>query len=127
PAAATEETPVAKPPTSVPAPSVSAPPAAPAPVPGVHPPVPASALETKTPEPKAEKTSFLKKEISFGRKKDKQPKPKSERRSKQPKQSREPKRSKRRKPEGGAKRVRRLVGLKVGAAQLAAAGAGNNG
>jgi type IV pilus assembly protein PilM len=87
-----------------------------------------------------EKTSLLKKEISFRRKpkqpkaeKQKAEKPKSEkpRRGRARKQDEQPKakepRQPRRRREPGAKRVKRLVGLKIGGSQLAAARVVNNG
>jgi type IV pilus assembly protein PilM len=90
------------------------------------------------PEPQAEKVSLLKKEISF-RRKPKQPKaekPKKkkkkhpvakneERPKKKEKQPREPRL--RRERSSGPKRAKRLVGLKVGGSQLAAARIVNNG
>src|SRR5215208_6301997 len=66
-------------------------------------------LEVEAVEPE-EKTSLLKKEISF-RRKAKEPKEKAPRRQKG----------------AGRKRAKRLVGLKVGGSQLAAARVVNNG
>ena len=199
--------PAAVPPAAAPPPLLATPRAAvPPPRPGIHPPVPAAALdpepvqpdpeppsgpektsflkkeisfgrksrepkepkEPKKPkklkEPKGEKSSFLKKEISFGRK-PKQPEPKQPKAEKpakpkgekgsflkkefsfrrkasdatvQPEQpdgaeetkAREPKAKKRRsgrKAPAAHKRHKRLVGLKIGASQLAAARVVNNG
>jgi type IV pilus assembly protein PilM len=90
------------------------------------------------PEPKAEKTSLLKKEISF-RRKPKQPKaekPKTEkpkkerrrRRTKEAPEAEEPRKPRaRRERSSGPKRAKRLVGLKIGGSQLAAARVVNNG
>jgi type IV pilus assembly protein PilM len=139
PAAASEQPasslpPLSSPPTSAAPGSVSAPPpliappaapAPPAPAPGIHPPVPAAQLPSVKPEEK--KGSFLKKELSFGRKK-KDKEPKAER---APKSGGKPKREKQPKPikadSSGGKRAKRLVGLKIGASQLAAARVVNNG
>jgi type IV pilus assembly protein PilM len=91
----------------------------PPPLPGVHPPVPASELPSLPEEAtKAPKQSIFKRELSFRRKRD-ETEPK-ERRLKRAKRS------------GGAnagapKRHKQLVGLKVGASQLAAARIVNNG
>ena len=104
-------------------------------------------LETEAVEPE-EKTSLLKKEISF-RRKPKQPKqPKQPRQPKQPKAKgaglkreisfrRKPKAEKqaskpkekapRRQKSASRKRAKRLVGLKIGGSQLAAARVVNNG
>ncbi len=127
--------PLTTPPTSMASPPLLATPAVPAPpapAPGVHPPVSAAALDPPEPqEPKGPKTSFFKQEISFGRK-NKQPKaersakPKSGRR--EPKPSKKARQAKHRKSDSGSsKRVRKLVGLKIGASQLAAARVVNNG
>src|SRR6266513_2459980 len=123
------------PPTSMASPPLVATPAVPAPpppVPGVHPPVPAAALDLPEPqEPKGPKTSFFKQEISYGRKNKqpkaaRSPKPKSGRREPKPsKKARQPKH--RKSDSGSSKRVRKLVGLKIGASQLAAARVVNNG
>jgi type IV pilus assembly protein PilM len=85
------------------------------------------------PEAKPEKVSLLKKEISF-RRKPKQPKaekPKKERslrkKEKQPKEKEPRKPRARHDRSSGTKRAKRLVGLKVGASQLAAARVVNNG
>jgi type IV pilus assembly protein PilM len=81
-------------------------------------------------EDEGEKTSFLKKEISFKRKR----KPKAERRAEPEddgderparKRKRKAKASTRQRP--GHKRVKRVVGLKIGGSQLAAARVVNNG
>jgi type IV pilus assembly protein PilM len=82
--------------------------------PVIHPPVPASELP---PEP-GEKVPFWKKDISLGGKKgERKPKPQKERRSKEPKVKA---------PRGGSSKGR-IVGLKIGASQLAAARVANNG
>src|SRR2546423_2327702 len=97
----------------------------PPPAPGIHPPVPASEL----PKPPKEKKSLLKRELSFRRKpKPKAPKqPKGEKQPKEPKQPRA-KRAPKAKPQaGGHKALKRIVGLKIGASQLAAARVSNNG
>jgi type IV pilus assembly protein PilM len=92
----------------------------------VHPPVPAAELP-----PLADvKLPFWKKEISFGgKKRDKAPK--AERAPKQPKQPKQPRQREPKKikvkAERGAKGSKRLVGLKIGASQLAAARVANNG
>jgi type IV pilus assembly protein PilM len=93
-------------------------PAQPAPA-VVHPPVPAAEL----PPLPEEKVPFWKKEISFGGKK-REKAPKAERASKEPKE-RKLKQPKIKTPRGGGKG--RLVGLKIGASQLAAARVANNG
>jgi type IV pilus assembly protein PilM len=81
--------------------------------------------EPKTEEPKAEKASLLKRELSFKRK----PRAKKE---KPPKDSAEdapkkPKRERRSRGSSAPKRAKRLVGLKIGASQIAAARVVNNG
>ena len=120
-------------PTS-PAPAAAAPAAPPAPV-VVHPPVPAAEL----PPLPSEKVPFWKKDLSFGgktkqpkEKKAKVEKPKAEKAPKQPKAKKEkaprqPRRLRAPKLESGGKGAKRLVGLKVGASQLAAARVSNNG
>jgi type IV pilus assembly protein PilM len=113
------------PPLSVPdAPTAEIPAAetSPAPPTVVHPPVPAAEL----PPLKAEKVvPFWKKDISFGGKtkepkQPKEPKEQKERRGKQPK-------APKMKVDKGSKGSKRLVGLKIGASQLAAARVANNG
>jgi type IV pilus assembly protein PilM len=104
----------------------------------VHPPVPAAELP---PEP-AKSVPFWKKELSFGGGKSKQPKEKkakekakaekapkapNEPKEKKAKPPRQPRRLRAPKVESGGKAARRLVGLKVGASQLAAARVSNNG
>jgi type IV pilus assembly protein PilM len=90
------------------------------------------------PEAKPEKTSLLKKEISFRRKprRPKAEKPKAEKpekRRRARKKDERPKEKEPRKPRGrrdraaGQKRAKRLVGLKIGGSQLAAARVVNNG
>ena len=74
-------------------------------------------------EPKPEKVSLLKKEISL-RRKPKAEKPRQKRSAR--KDEKQPRKQRRRR-EPGAKRVKRLVGLKIGASQLAAARVVNNG
>ena len=88
--------------------------------PVVHPPVPAAEL----PPLPDEKVPFWKKEISFGGKK-REKLPKAEGAPKEPKE-REPKTPKV-KIERSPKGAKRLVGLKIGASQLAAARVANNG
>jgi type IV pilus assembly protein PilM len=86
--------------------------------PNVEAEVPAAEVEPKVP--------FWKKDLSFGgRKRDKTPKPKADRQPKEPKAPKL-KRPKVR-PERGAKGAKRIVGLKIGASQLAAAKVSNNG
>jgi type IV pilus assembly protein PilM len=101
----------------------------PVPAPVVEPVVPAA----EVPAPKDEKVPFWKKDISLGGKKKepkapKQPKQKKEKPETQPKERRikEPK-APRVKAEKGSKGAKRLVGLKIGASQLAAARVANNG
>jgi len=140
-------------PTPTPIAAVPAPPPLPAPPPVVvHPPVPAAQLPPVDDEPEApeseQKTPFYKRDLSFGRK-DKAPKePKQKKEKKQKaeeaeKQKREktpkaekPKRERRslsvprpapRAGRSGGKMPKRLVGLKIGASQLAAATVSNNG
>jgi type IV pilus assembly protein PilM len=96
------------------------------------------AAEAK-PEAEPEKTSLLKKEISFRRKpkqpkaeKQKPEKSKKERRSRRKKaqrpEAKEPRKPRpRRERSSGQKRAKRLVGLKIGGSQLAAARVVNNG
>ena len=103
----------------------------------VHPPVPAAELSDPEPE---QKVPFWKKEISLGGGKKREKVPKAERASKQPKQPKQPKQAKapkeprERRPKQpkvkaprGPKAGKRLVGLKIGASQLAAARVANNG
>src|SRR5205807_5626745 len=91
------------------------------------------------PEPE-QKVPFWKKEISLGGGKKREKDPKAERASKQPKQPKQPKKAKEtkepreRRPkqpkvkaQRGPKAGKRLVGLKIGASQLAAARVANNG
>src|SRR5437763_886695 len=93
----------------------------------VHPPVPAAELP---PDPE-QRVPFWKKELSFGggKKREKAPKaPKAARTPKEPKQAKERKQKQPRvKAARGGKGAKRLVGLKVGASQLAAARVSNNG
>jgi type IV pilus assembly protein PilM len=122
---------------------------APAPEPVVvHPPVPAAQLPPVADEPEAEqeqKVPFYKRDFSLGRKEKapKEPKEKKQKREQKPKaekapQEDKPKRERRsisislpkpqpRNARAGAKMPKRLVGLKVGASQLAAATVANNG
>ena len=88
-------------------------------------PVEEAPAENPAKQPKAEKSSLLKRDISFKRK----PKAKKE---KAPKASGEeapkkPKRERRSKGSPAPKRAKRLVGLKIGASQIAAARIVNNG
>ena len=137
---APEPAPVADAPTfEAPAPyipvTVTAPVPVPEPEPVVHPPVPAAELP---PLPAAKAVPFWKKEISLGG--GKKEKPAKQKRVKEPKPAKarkEPKPAKppRLKREKKAPRVKgekskgakRLVGLKIGASQLAAARVSNNG
>ena len=117
----------------VPAPPV--PVQAPAPPVVVHQPVPAAEL----PPVASEKVPFWKKELSFGGGKAKQPKEKKPKAEKAPKAPKAPKEKKEKAPKqsrrlraprievSGGKGAKRLVGLKVGASQLAAARVSNNG
>src|SRR5207244_5214030 len=113
--------------------------------------VPAAPVDFQPPGPAAElpdvpseKVPFWKKELSFGGGKPKQPKekkpkaekvPKAEKAPKEPKEPKEkkakvpkqPRRLRAPKIEAGGKGAKRLVGLKVGASQLAAARVSNNG
>src|SRR6266540_6532101 len=118
----------AVPPVSAPdAPTAGIPSAESSPAPGVvHPPVPAAEL----PPLKAEKVPFWKKDIAFGGKKkeprqSKEPKQEKERRTKQPKAQKT--KAPKVKADKGSKGAKRLVGLKIGASQLAAARVANNG
>src|SRR6266545_1463917 len=118
----------AAPPVSAPdAPTPEIPSSASSPAPTVvHPPVPAAEL----PPLKAEKVPFWKKDIAFGGKKkeprqSKEPKQKKERRTKQPKAQKT--KALKVKADKGSKGSKRLVGLKIGASQLAAARVANNG
>ena len=127
----------ATPPAPVP---VSAPSAVPAPV-VVHPPVPAAELPPLDDESTGEKKPFYKRELSFGRKPkvEKPAKEKGEKEQKAPKPKRErpslsfslPRPAPRARGGGkggkGGKVPKRIVGLKVGASQVAAATVTNNG
>jgi type IV pilus assembly protein PilM len=107
-----EEAPTAAMPVPVPAPPAAV---------VVHPPVPAAEL----PPLPEENVPFWKKEISFGgKKRDKSPKADRAPKEKAPKE-RKPKEPKIKAPRGGGKG--RIVGLKIGASQLAAARVANNG
>jgi type IV pilus assembly protein PilM len=87
----------------------------------VHPPVPAAEL----PPLAEEKVPFWKKDISLGgKKREKSPKAERAPKEKAPKE-RKPKHPKIKAPRGGGKG--RIVGLKIGASQLAAARVANNG
>jgi type IV pilus assembly protein PilM len=101
-----------------------------APEPGIHAPVTAEELPP-LPEADAAKVPFWKKDLSFGGGNKKEPKAK-----RAPKQPKEPKEKKQKgprvkapkvKPERGSKGAKRILGLKVGASQLAAARVANNG
>jgi type IV pilus assembly protein PilM len=89
----------------------------PPPAPGINPPVPASEL----PKLPKEKKSLLKKDLSFRRK------PKAAKLPKEPKQPRAKRAGKTKPQAGGHKALKRIVGLKIGASQLAAARVSNNG
>jgi type IV pilus assembly protein PilM len=84
--------------------------------------------ETPEEKPAKEQTSLLKKEISF-RRKPKEPKAKKEKAPKEPRSERpkKPKRERRSRGSSAPKRAKRLVGLKIGASQIAAARVVNNG
>ena len=117
--------------------------AVPAPAPGVNPPVPAAELEPET-EPEAAKVPFWKREIGGKKRepKQKQPKQPKEKKQKQPKAEkpkdgkpfykRELSFGKKPAPQksvkaGAAKKSKRVVGLKLGGSQLAAARVNNGG
>jgi type IV pilus assembly protein PilM len=120
------------------APPVSEVPSAPEPAAGIHPPVPAAELPPLEGE-KPKSVPFWKKEISLGggKKREKAPKPPKERKQKTPKAERAPKTKEPKAPkapkvprvkaERGGKGGKRIVGLKIGASQLAAARVSNNG
>ncbi len=108
----------------------------------VNPPVPAAELPVEAPAETPAKVPFWKKELSLGGGKAKAPKekkPKAEKAPKEPKQPKEPKAKKEKAPKqprslrlpkvekSGGKSSKRLVGLKVGASQVAAARVSNNG
>jgi type IV pilus assembly protein PilM len=102
----------------------------PAPEPGIHAPVTAEELPP-LPEAETAKVPFWKKDLSFGGGKSKEPKAK-----RAPKEPKEPKEKRQKAPrektpkvkaERGSKGARRILGLKVGASQLAAARVANNG
>jgi type IV pilus assembly protein PilM len=124
--------------------------AVPAPAPGVNPPVPAAELEPEPePEPEAEKVPFWKREIGGKKREPKQKQPKQAKQPKQPKEKKQ-KQPKAEKPKSdkpfykrelsfgkkaapkqvtaaAAKKSKRLVGLKLGGSQLAAARVNNSG
>ncbi len=108
----------------------------------VNPPVPASELLVEEPAENPAKVPFWKKELSLGGAKTKAPKekkPKAPKAAKESKQPKEPKDEKEKAPKqprrlrlprlekAGGKNAKRLVGLKVGASQVAAARVSNNG
>jgi type IV pilus assembly protein PilM len=104
-------------------------PAPPAPSP-VVPVVPVAPVEVAAPEPEAEseKVPFWKEEISLGRKK--QPKAQKEKKPKRAKRAGQPKpdEPKRKAPKAQKdRRGKKLVGLKIGGSQVAAARVANNG
>ena len=131
--------PVAQTPAPMPPPVA----AAPQPV-VVHPPVPAAQLPpvddgptapAKKKEKKETATPFYRRELSFGKKKEK---PATAERTNEPEKPEKPKRERRslslslprptpRAPRGGGKVPKKVVGLKIGASQLAAATVANNG
>jgi type IV pilus assembly protein PilM len=112
----------------------------PAPLPSdvVHPPVAAADLPPIVGE-EAPKVPFWKKELSLGgekgdkpvkERKQKAPKTKEPKASKEPKEAKQPKERKQKTPKVKAERGNakgRLIGLKIGASQLAAARVANNG
>src|SRR5439155_1493808 len=77
----------------------------------------------KQKKPKAEKTSLLKKELSFKRK----PKAKVPLEDGDESPEKKPKKQRRSRGSSAPKRAKRLVGLKIGASQIAAARVVNNG
>ena len=83
--------------------------------------------QPKAAKPKGEKTPFWKKDLSLGRK----PKPAAEKRDSAPPAPKVALRERLSRPRGGSvrasKRNKRLIGLKIGASQLAAARVVNNG
>lgn len=128
--------------------------AVPLPAPVVHPPVPAAELPPLPAEvEETVKAPFWKKELSFGAKRDKTPKPPKEkkerkRKADKPERTPEAKKPKAKRAKGlkglkptrepkqkgpkmraerGAKAAKKIVGLKIGASQLAAARVSNNG
>lgn len=113
--------------TVAPAAVVPTPVPAPEPESGIHAPV--TADELPPPAEEEQKVPFWKKDISFGGGKKKEPEAKraptqpKQKKAKQPKQPKAPKVKAARGPRG----AKRLVGLKVGASQLAAARVANNG
>jgi type IV pilus assembly protein PilM len=148
---APEPTPVVAPePEPLPTPIAAVP--VPAPV-VVHPPVPEAQLPPIVDEPQTEtdrgpekKAPFYKRDLSFGKKEKapKEPKQKKEKKQKQPKADKPAKADKAEKSKrerrslaiprpapraarGGGKLPKRLVGLKIGASQLAAATVTNDG
>ena len=143
PAPAAEPAPpiVQAPPPPPPPPPVAPLAAAPAPV-VVHPPVPSAQLPPLEDEPPAQKpkekkekgTPFYRRELSLGKKKEQAPKAEK---AEKPEKSEKPKRERRslslslprptpRAPRPG-KAPKKIVGLKIGASQLAAATVSNNG
>ena len=109
----------------------------PEPAPGIHPPVPAAELPPLKDMGETKGVPFWKKEISFGggKKREQAPKQPKERKQKalkaerapkvkEPKQPKAPRVKRERSSSKGGKRV---VGLKIGASQLAAARVSNNG
>ncbi|MDX6387681.1 MAG: type pilus assembly protein PilM [Gaiellaceae bacterium] len=137
------------------APTMSLPRSVPLPAPAVHPPVPAAELPPlPVAAEETVKAPFWKKELSFGgKKREKTPKPPKEKKERKPKadkperapEAKKPKakrakglkglkRTKEPKQKGpkmraerGAKAAKKIVGLKIGASQLAAARVSNNG
>jgi type IV pilus assembly protein PilM len=137
------------------APTMSLPRSVPLPAPVVHPPVPAAELPPlPVAAEETVKAPFWKKELSFGgKKREKTPKPPKEKKERKPKadkperapEAKKPKakrakglkglkRTKEPKQKGpkmraerGAKAAKKIVGLKIGASQLAAARVSNNG
>ena len=104
---------------------VAAPVLAPEPDPGVHAPVAAEELPPLPEEKVEKKVPFWKKDISLGggKTKDSKAKQPREKKQKEPKAAKAPKV----KVPRGSKGAKRLVGLKVGASQVAAARVANNG
>jgi type IV pilus assembly protein PilM len=127
-----EPVPAPEVPMHVPAATASAPVSLPPPSPGVHAPVTADELPPVAEDEK--KVPFWKKDLSFGGGKKKEPKAKQpkqpkEKKQKEPKAAKAPKEPKAPKVKvpRGSKGGKRLVGLKIGASQVAAARVANNG
>ncbi len=97
--------------------------APPEPAPGINPPVTAEELVADEPQQEEDKVPFWKKDISFGRKKA----PRKPKVAKQESADAEPEPKAKSAKAGKDRRHKKLVGLKVGASQVAAARVSNNG